>query len=199
MNLRLALEGALAPCMRRRMLDELVRVTAEGFAVATPEWGGRSFDARLAEYARFTALQAEILVAAGDGSATEAAKERLRCGAGRLGASLRRVLGIRRPEDAFAALKLLYRQIGIDVSCRPAGEPACGTPAGSPGAAPGEMTVDRCFFACYYNEPVCRVVEALDQGLVAGLFDGARLEFSERLTGGRPYCRARLQPALEER
>jgi hypothetical protein len=160
------------------MLDELARVTAEGFGTAAPEWTGGSFDARLKDYARFTAQQAGRLVTAEDDSATEAARERLRVGATRLGASLRRVLGVRRADEAFAVFKLIYHQIGIEVD----------------GGPSGGLTVGRCFFADYYDGRVCTVVEALDQGLVAGLFGGASLAFFERLTEGRPCCRASIDP-----
>jgi len=183
MNLRLALLGrTLVPLAKRWMLDELMRVTAEGFTTPAPEWVARSYAGRLDEYARFTARQAGTLVVARTGSEIEAAKARLSSGARLLGIRLRSILGVRGPDDAFAALRLLYRQIGIDISACPAGCEA-------------EMCVGRCFFASYYNRRACRVVEALDQGLVAGLFDGARLEFSERLTDGSPCCRACIRPA----
>lgn len=179
MNPRLILAGRmLLPRVKRRVLDELARVTAEGFGTAMPEWTGGSFDIRLGDYARFTAREAGLLIAAGDDSATEAAKERLRSGATRLGASLRRALGVRRPAEAFTALRLIYHQIGIEI-------------AGGPS---GGVTVSRCFFAGCYDPRVCRVVEALDQGLIAGLFDGWMLEFSERLTEGKPCCRAVVRP-----
>ena len=182
MNLRLALLGrSLSHSVKLRMLEELARIAAEGFGAAAPKWAGSSFAARLAEYARFTAHEAECLVAAGDDPATEAAKDRLRAGATQLGVSVRATLGIRGEEEAFTALKLLYRQIGIDVGGRSSGAPA------------REITVGSCYFADYYSESVCRVIEALDQGLVAGLFDGGSLEFFERLTGGRPCCRALLR------
>jgi hypothetical protein len=174
------------------MLNRLARVTAEGFGRPAPAWIGRSFDVRLSEYARFTAREAGLLIAAGEDTTTEATRERLRAGATRLGASLRRALGIRRTEDAFEALKSIYRQIGIEVECAPSAPAAAGAVAGGP---PAMMTVGRCFFADYYSEPVCRVIEALDQGLVAGLFGGASLEFAERLTGGSLCCRALLRPA----
>ena len=74
---------------------------------------------------------------------------------------------------------MFYRQIGIEVS----------------GGPLGDIHVGRCFFARYYTEPVCAVVSALDQGLVAGLFAGASLEFQQRLTGGGACCRATLTPA----
>ncbi len=175
MSLRLAiLARSLGPAVKLRLLNELARVTAEGFGAEEPQWAGESFSDRLAEYARFTARESERLLAAGDDAATSAVKDRLRAGSRELGDSLRRTLGLRGVDEAFTALKLLYRQIEIELA----------------GGPVGEVTVGRCFFSAYYSEPVCRVIEVLDQGLVSGLFDGASLEFSERLTGGAPCCRA---------
>ncbi len=175
MSWRLTLLGrTFIPCVKLQMLDELAHVTAEGFETDVPKWAGRTFAARVAEYAEFTAHQANLLIAAGDDSAIEATKERLRSGAAQLGTSLRAVLGVQSPEEALDALKLLYGQIGIEID----------------GGLSGEITIGRCFFADYYSDSVCRIVEALDQGLVAGLFTGASLEFFERLTEGRPQCRA---------
>jgi hypothetical protein len=126
-----------------------------------------------------------------------AVKAQLRRGAVGLGATVRRRLGLRRPGEAFEAWKLLYRELGIEVS----------------GGPRGELTITRCFFACYYDESVCAVIEALDDGLADGLFGGASLVFSTRITSGgrpssgevradgRPCCRAilRLTPrGLEE-
>ena len=165
------------------MLDELARVTAEGFGTAAPEWTGGTFDIRLGDYARFTAREASLLIAAGNHWATEAARERLRVGATRLGASLRATLGVRHADEALAALKLVYHQIGIDLDCGPS----------------GGITVSRCFFADYYDAQVCKVVEALDQGLVAGLFTGSSLTFSYRMTEGKPCCRASVQQVPVQR
>ena len=177
MNWRLALLGrTLIPSVKLHMLDELARVTAEGFETAPPDWAGSTFQARIAEYAGFTAHHAGLLVAAGDdigdrsrqraGSARARPGWGLRC-AERLGIRERRGR-LRCPQAVCTA------RLGIEVE----------------GGTSGEITVGRCFFADYYNEDVCRVIEALDQGIVAGLFDGASLAFSERLTGGRPCCRA---------
>ena len=180
MSWRLTLLGrTFIPCVKLQMLDELARVTAEGFETDIPDWVGKTFAARVAEYAEFTAHRADLLITSGDESAIEAAKERLRAGSTQLGTSLRTVLGVQSPKEAFDALKLLYGQIGIEMD----------------GGPSGEVTVGRCFFADYYSDSVCRIVEALDQGLVAGLSDGASLEFSERLTEGRPQCRAFLCPS----
>ncbi len=177
MNLRLTILTRFFPTrIKLRMLDELTGVTAEGFRAEPPDWGGTSFESRLARYARFTAHEAEGLVRAGDDIAVEAARARLHAGARRLGGTLRRRLGLRDVDDAFAAFRLFYRQMGIEVS----------------GGPLGEMRVERCFFSRYYTETACSLVSALDQGLVDGLFGGASLEFHERLTGSGRCCCATL-------
>jgi hypothetical protein len=183
MSLRLAVAQRWLPERTRlRMLDGLARITAEGFDAQLPDWAGNSFQIRLAQYASFTAREAGALVASGNEHAIEATRERLHSGAVALGEMTRRRLGLRCPDDAFAALRLLYHQIGIEMS----------------GGPTGEMVVGRCFFADHYTQPICQLMAALDQGLVSGLFGGASLEFSERLTGGGRCCRALLQPARSE-
>jgi hypothetical protein len=179
MSLRLSLLSWVFPTMLKlRMLDELGQVTARGFGSRLPDWAGASFDSRLTEYALFTAREAGALLAAGDETAIAAARERLHAGARQVGERLRCRLGVRDSGEAFEAFQLFYRQIGIEVR----------------GGPPGDVQVDRCFFARYYTEPVCVIVSALDQGVVAGLFVGATLEFQERLTGGGACCRATLTP-----
>ena len=180
MNLRLALLKRAAPrFVKIRLLDELARATATGFGSAQPPWISRSFEARLEEYARFTAAQAGRVMAADDPSRIEAAKQRLRRQATELGANVRRRLRLTRPTDAVVALSILYGHLGIDMHA---------------GAA-GEIVVRRCLFADYFTEPVCRVVAALDEGMAAGLSGGGRLEFIERITGGAGCCRARFDVA----
>jgi hypothetical protein len=175
--LRLALlKVALPAGLRLRLLDDLALVTAEGFGSPAPSWAGLPFETRLTAYARFAAEQAEALLAGHDEAAVDAVAARLRGGAAELGATARRRLGVRSAADALSALAVLYHQIGIEAST----------------SGPGEIVVGRCLFADYFSEPVCRLVAALDEGLAAGLTNGARLEFVERLTGGAPHCRARL-------
>jgi predicted ArsR family transcriptional regulator len=58
----------------------------------------------------------------------------------------------------------------------------------------GELTVRRCAFSEVYSAEVCRLVSALDAGLLAGLSGGDRLEFTRRITEGAPCCLARLRP-----
>jgi hypothetical protein len=195
MSARLAVLRWFFPApLKLLMLRELAQVTAEGFSTPVPE-GVRhgSFEARRAAYAEYTAEEARRLAPAD----ITAVKARLRRGAAGLGAAVRRRLGLRGPTETFAAWRLLYHELGIEVS----------------GGPRGELTITRCFFAGYYDESVCAVIEALDDGLADGLFGGASLVFSTRLTsggrpgagevwaGGRPCCHAilRLSPrGIEE-
>jgi len=41
---------------------------------------------------------------------------------------------------------------------------------------------------------MCRVMEALDDGLACGLSRGGRITFTSRITEGSPACRAVLEP-----
>jgi hypothetical protein len=188
-SLRLTLLSSLpAGALRRAVLKRLARATADAFETAPPAWGALPFDDRLSAYADFTAAEAGRLLGGdgGDSAPADSArvdwtKERLHDGAAALGSDVRRGLGVRRPEEALQALQLLYGKIGIDVKGRADG--------GRPGGA-GGIEVTRCFFAGRYTAPVCRLMSAFDAGVVDGLFGGASLEFSQRMTEGDSCCRA---------
>jgi hypothetical protein len=184
MSLRLALlKHATAPAqLKTRLLDELALVTAAGFACDPPQWSGPTYETRLADYVVFTTTQAELLLAGQDASAIDAARDRLWRGAERLGARLRRQLGVRRDDDALAALAVLYHHLGIEMEVDQTG-------------GHWELRVTKCGFAGSFSEPMCRVVAGLDEGIAAGLSAGGRLEFVTRITGGHSCCRARFEPA----
>jgi hypothetical protein len=184
MSLRLAMVRRLPD----RVVDPLVigrlaRATAAAFGTSGRRQPGAHSSDRLAAYARFTA--AETRRHAGD----EAVGARLFQNAAALGRAARRGLGVRGPEEALDALTFLYRCIGIEID----GHGAGGAPCQAAGAALEggiiDLQVTRCFFSDYYCEDTCRLMSAMDAGVVAGLFDGASLEFSQRLTDGSPCCR----------
>ena len=56
----------------------------------------------------------------------------------------------------------------------------------------GEITISRCYFSSFYSPEVCRVMSAMDRGLLAGLAGGGELVFIQRITEGQPCCRARF-------
>jgi hypothetical protein len=179
MSLRLRLfERGVPTRLKLKLLGELAHVTAEGFGCPPPEWSGREFEERLIDYACFTAAHAQRLLAQNDAAAADAARARLRSGAARLGAKLRRQLGLRRDDDALAVLALLYHHLGIEMT-----------------TAPDEIVVTQCLFATFFDERVCGLVAGLDEGMAAGLSGGGRLEFVERITGGSTCCRARFTAA----
>jgi hypothetical protein len=179
-SLRLALLERRTPAwLKRRLLDDLARMTAEALGCTPPRWRSHGFENRLHQYAAFSAVEARRLLAGGDEAAVARARAQLCETAAGLGASLRRRLGVQQTSDVLRALTLLYRHIGIDIRV----------------VGPESVEVTRCAFAGVYDEPVCRLVSALDEGVAAGLSGGWRLHFSERLTGGGSCCRAFFEPA----
>ncbi len=158
--------------VRDRVLDELAAATAAGFGSDVPALDGASRNDRLAAYARFTRREAER--AFREGRDLDELQTRLRGEAFALGERMRRLLGVEGVADTMAAARTLYRMIDIDFS---------GTPR-------GEITVRRCFFRDYYTPEVCRLISAIDEGVLAGLSGGGHLEFSQRLTEGADRCLA---------
>jgi hypothetical protein len=163
--------------LRRQALEQLFARTAAAFGSPVPPAGTRGAVGRLAEYARFTRAQAdEALRRGGDLAALD---QRLYRAAFGLAAGYRLRLGVRSLPGAMAAARLIYRNLGIDFR---------GTPE-------GKVTIRRCGFARTYTPQVCRLVSALDRGLMAGLARGGELRFHQRITEGADSCRACLEGA----
>jgi hypothetical protein len=182
MSLRLfLLERHVPEPIRRLMFGRLVRLTADAFGVPAPDLGRLPPDEGIDRFARFTRGEAERAIGAGPSSAV--CRGRLFEGARAMGASIRRSLGVRRPDEAMRALRLLYGGIGIDLD----GD-----------KERGEIVVTRCAFARVYTPAVCDFISALDAGIVSGLTAGTAVVFTERITEGAPACRARLTGGARE-
>jgi len=168
-----ALERRAPGWARRWALRALFRATARAFDRPLPSLAGLSADQRLLRYAERTRDWAgELLRDGGDPAAVQA---RLYRNALRLGQACRWLCGLRGQRDALAMGRLLYRWLEIDFR------------------ADGEaILIRRCYFSRLYSSDICQVMSALDRGLLAGLSGGRQLAFSERITEGRPGCRARL-------
>jgi hypothetical protein len=174
MSLRLALAELCLPApLRRAGLNELAAAAAAAYGCPRPRWRSRSYPDRLREFARFTAGRVATAGAKERGEATE---DRLRQEAEEVGRRLRRRLGVGSHEEALRALRLLYRQIGIELL--------------TPSRDRIEMT--SCLFSRLYDPVTCRTMSAMDQGIVAGLTGGWQLRFEARLTEGAPRCAASL-------
>jgi hypothetical protein len=161
---------------RRAALRALFATTAAGFGCPVPPLGGLDADAVLRRYALFTSEHAEAALR--DGRDLPALQDRLERGARALGARLRTGLHLRTTEDAMAVDRVAYGLLDIDFR----------------GTGRGAITVRCCPFSEIYSADVCRLVSALDAGLLAGLSGGGRLEFTQRITEGAPCCLARLRP-----
>ena len=170
------LDGHVPAVGRRAALRALFATTAAGFDRPVPPLDGLDADALLRRYAQFTRDEAEA--ALWDGCDLPALQDRLECGARALGARLRAALRLRTTEDAMAAARVVYGLLDIDLH----------------GTRHGQITVRRCPFSEVYSAEVCRLVGALDSGLLAGLSGADRLEFTQRITEGAPACLAQLRP-----
>lgn len=94
----------------------------------------------------------------------------------KLGSLLRKILRISTDEQLTRTVILLYRNIGIDMQ----------------GDLPGEVCVSHCFFSRYYSPEVCSIASMMDAGVICGLANGGKLEFTQRITEGCKNCKAKL-------
>ena len=142
-----------------------------------PSLRGLSYERCLSEYAQFTTERAGAALRSGDDPAD--LQQRLYRSAYRLGRMPGRLLRVRSVDDVMALGRLLYGVLDIDFH----------------GSGSGEITISRCYFSSHYSPQVCRVMSAMDAGLLAGLAGGGDLVFTQRITGGRPCCSAHFTPA----
>ena len=178
LRIRVAAARLLMPFgIRRRALEQLFARTAAAFGTPVPPPRTRGTNGRLLEYARFTRARAEEALQRGEDLA--ALDRRLHRAAYGLGARYRLQLGVRSLSGAMAAARLIYRNLGVDFQ----------------GSPDGEVIIKRCGFARTYTPQVCRLISALDRGLMAGLARGGELRFRQRITEGADSCRACMQGA----
>lgn len=163
--------------VRRRALHELFQATANAFGVSIPVPSDASVDALLERYAIFTAEQATVALKSGKDLAP--IRRELFESAYAIGARLRNDLGVGSTADAMAAARALYRMLRIDFR----------------GQAGGDIRIEQCFFSRFYSASVCELISALDQGLLAGLTGGGRLQFRRRITEGATCCLATVAVA----
>jgi hypothetical protein len=160
--------------VQRQALVLLFRCTASAFQCDLPPLRGLSREQILREYARFTANWAAAALHSGED--LSGLQERLYRNAYRLGRVLGWLLGVRSLREVLALGRILYGLLDIDFDSRD----------------DGEITVRRCYFSDIYSPDVCRVMSAIDRGLMAGLAGTGDLGFTARITEGQPCCRGRF-------
>ncbi|MBN1224626.1 MAG: hypothetical protein JXB23_15360 [Candidatus Aminicenantes bacterium] len=164
--------------VKKKKLEELCTLTADAFQCSAPEISGLAYREALTRYASFT--RDKTIKAIESGEDVAALKNRLYRNAWRLGGNIREDFKIKNLADVMAVSRILYRILGIDFR----------------GNRKGEVEIRKCFFSPFYSGQICRIISSLDEGMLAGLSDGGRLSFEQRITEGKDCCRALL--SLEE-
>jgi hypothetical protein len=172
-NLRLCLARLYLPAgLRKRKLDELLRLTARAFDVDPPSVDGLSPKGIRDRYAEFSQEMAERALGRPEGLTV--IRQRLFNEALSLGCEIAREIGVSTPQDVMTAARILYRGLEIDFR----------------GDRQGDIVIRRCSFSRHYSPEVCGLMSALDAGILSGLAGGGELEFAQRLTEGADCCRA---------
>lgn len=175
MNARLrVLERYVPAPFARTAIERLFEATGSAFGRAHGDVRSLDRAALLDRYIRFTATCVDD--ALGAGVALGPISQRLWNNAHALGCRLKHRLHVRTRDEGLRAARIAYRSIGIELHVDRS----------------GAVVVDRCPFATVYAPSTCRLMSSLDAGLVAGLTDGGRLAFAERITEGRPRCLGRI-------
>ena len=159
--------------IKKKKLKELFRLTADAFQTELPELRGLSYAECLLKYAMYTREQAERYLQGG--CPLGEVKSRLYENSFVFGKNLRESLHIITWGESIAALKTIYRFIGIDFQYD-----------GQDG-----FEIRQCFFSSCYSDKVCVLISSLDEGLAAGL-SGGSLCFHQRITDGSNCCKGCL-------
>jgi len=173
MNSKSAAAGKILQILGNRMpswlisleIQILMNATARAFEQHTRQVWFCSSQEALRRYAAFTCKCIE----SGKGS-----PETIYRSAYKLGGMIRRITGLDKQDDLQKLVFLLYSGIGIRMD----------------GCLPGEISVASCYFSCHYPPRQCALMSFMDSGVIAGIFGGGELAFSERITEGYDRCRA---------
>jgi predicted ArsR family transcriptional regulator len=168
-------EGGLRTYVRKWALGTLFRATARAFGRQPPRITGLAAEVCVARYAAFTQSEAEALLR--NGGDVHAVEERLYGSAYRLGRACRWASHARTTEEALTLARALYRALDIDLTWD----------------EKGEVLIRHCALSGTYSPETCRLMSAMDKGLVSGLSAGGALTFTARITEGQPCCRVRLE------
>lgn len=175
MNALLSILASHLPAwVKRNKLQELFEATAGAFECEMPSLQGFSYDECLRAYALFTAQQVEKAIE--QRRDLDAIRLRLYHNAYRIGAELAGTFRVATMKDVMSVGQILYRVLGIEFH----------------GTAQGDITIAKCYFSGFYSGQTCRIMSALDTGVLAGLAHGAQLTFTQRITEGSAQCQARL-------
>lgn len=174
MNVRIALAGIWLPgAVKKRKLLDLVRAAAEAFPAEMPDLEGKTFAGILD---RFVDLAQDWSRTAANDGRTDEVAARLFLNARHLGKEARAAFRPKNMPEVMAAARILYAAIGIDFR----------------GDEHGRIKITRCRFSRRFTPGTCRLMSAMDAGILAGLAGSGNLAFFARLTEGAEACLARF-------
>ncbi len=173
MNIILSLLNIHIPLsLRKRRIKELFEITGKVFQAGIPLLDGLGYEDLLHEYAVFVKEQSgKILM---DSRNTPEKKAELYHYALDAGTKLRKELHLKGMKDEMEAGRLFYSILGIDFR----------------GDEKGEIVISKCYFSDHFSPEICEFISSLDEGVGAGLTQGKRLCFSQRITEGKSCCKA---------
>lgn len=173
MNVRLSALNIYIPTfVKKKKLEVLFALVADAFGEATPPLKGLSYKEKLNAFATFTARQ--VKKHSQKGQNLGGTKRRLFENAYRLGQKVKNDFNIRTTKEIIQISRILYQILGIEFE----------------GTLRGDITIKSCFFSSYYSSQVCQVISSLDEGVAAGLSEGGKLTFYQRITEGKECCKA---------
>ncbi len=175
MGILLAASNIYVPqFIRRRKLEMLFNASADAFQVASPTIKAFSYGDGLKLYARFTRQHIDKAIQQGN---EREVKSRLFERAYSIGQKFKADFHIHTVEEVMRMSSIIYKLLKIEFH----GEPD------------GNIVIKNCFFSDYYSGEVCRIISSLDEGLLAGLSEGGKMSFSQRITEGNKCCQAYLE------
>lgn len=173
MKIILKLLQLYTPCLIKKwQIQKLVDLSAEAFDCDSPNVMRMSYEKAMLTFAQFTQEQGQKILQ--EEKKVKIVKQVLREKAYHLGIMLRKILKMSDPKDISCLVRLLYRNIGIELD----------------GCLPGKIEINCCYFKNFYQPEVCNLISSIDCGIIAGLYGGGRLEFKHRLTEGYRSCQA---------
>ena len=173
MKLLLTLSRVYIPAgIKKQYLQQLFDLTASAFQDQAPQIKGLSFKQCLLQFAQYSKAQTETSIRLRQD--LQLIKSRLYHNAFQLGRSIRKRFKIKTAREVISLIKVIYRVLGIDFEAD----------------LQGEALIKKCFFSQFYSREVCEVISAIDEGMAAGLSDGGKLTFTQRMTAGEDCCRA---------
>jgi len=117
-----------------------------------------------------------LLKALGEEDALKIGRNALFKAGMKLGQEARQRLGVGDSlQDLIRAARVLYRVLGIEFRVQQSGDEVF-------------MIVEKCSLSSYYTAMTCKILSAVDEGVVQGLNPNINLNFTERMTDGPSEC-----------